>query len=382
MAKRRALQVEFQASLPYQLLSFLTVLSEAPHLEGLDARLYAAHAELPAALRLDIELIFVPLGNRVITARLCAESPELNDFTEFMTWFMETEETAVRAAVDSFLADLRDEDCPSSPSHPADLPNVRDPGGLRAYLLESNAKWAQAARSDEARFEQVIRLLGEPLKLKAKLAIILAQVSEGPASRALEECQPTVERSVAFHRERTYDGTGIEVYEDVTGKSVAKEATKRKLTRASRIIFIPSCHTGAYAATWCPPDDERTMLVAFNARPSGEGRQAGSEIIRALFPPLKALTDETRLQILLLLKDGELYAQQIVDQMDLSQSTISRHLTLMVAGGVLSVRKENGMKFYRINQAATERFLRSLGSFLGKAEPEGSGGAQPEGSAS
>ena len=49
--------------------------------------------------------------------------------------------------------------------------------------------------------------------------------------------------------------------------------------------------------------------------------------------------------------DGrELYAQEIVDRLDISQSAVSRHLKLMVTGGLLDVRKVESMKYFSINQ--------------------------------
>jgi DNA-binding transcriptional ArsR family regulator len=367
MDERAMPRIEFQGSLPYRLISFLALLTEAARYEGFDARLYAAHAELPSRLRRDLELLFVPFGNRIITARLCDESPELDDFTAFMAWFIQSSDGEVRSAVQGFLRDLYDgEDCSETQSSLVrrEPPDGEDQDKLRAYVLESNSVWTAAARRDEAVFDQLLRLLRSPLELKARLAIILAQFWEGPEVQALEECEPTVQQSLTFHQGRTYEGFGTQVYEQVTGKSPASEATKHKLERAARIIFIPSCHTGAYAASWCPPNDEETLLVVFNARPSGGSQHSSQGIIRDLFPPLKALGDEVRLQILLLLQEGELYAQQIVDQLDVGQSSVSRHLSLLVAGRVLSVRKENGMKFYRFNRPAMERFTRLLNSVL------------------
>ncbi|MFC2105063.1 ArsR/SmtB family transcription factor [Candidatus Bipolaricaulota bacterium] len=92
-------------------------------------------------------------------------------------------------------------------------------------------------------------------------------------------------------------------------------------------------------------------MLLYNCRSQTvEGRDQGA-MIRELFPPLKALADETRLEIIDILSDGEMYAQQIVGRMSITQPAVSRHLKLMVTGGVLKERKQNGMKFYSINAA-------------------------------
>ena len=80
----------------------------------------------------------------------------------------------------------------------------------------------------------------------------------------------------------------------------------------------------------------------------------------SLYPPLKALADETRLQILALLQGRELYAQEIVDQLDISQPAVSRHLNLMAAAGVLTIRREGNAKYYSVNAETLARVADAL----------------------
>lgn len=60
----------------------------------------------------------------------------------------------------------------------------------------------------------------------------------------------------------------------------------------------------------------------------------------------KALGDETRLRIVALLKGRELCACQIVGVFDLSNSTISRHLSVLKQIGLLTSRKSGRWVFY------------------------------------
>jgi len=128
----------------------------------------------------------------------------------------------------------------------------------------------------------------------------------------------------------------------------------------SRLIFVPSCLIGARVMISKPPSDGETAIVTFNARSSGVRSGKQSEIVGRMYPSLRALADETRLHIVEMLREEELYAQQIVDRLEQSQSTVSRHLSLLVAGGVLSVRKEAGMKFYRVNEPSMARLAEWL----------------------
>ena len=91
--------------------------------------------------------------------------------------------------------------------------------------------------------------------------------------------------------------------------------------------------------------------------------------IQDLFPPLKALSDETRLQILSLLNGRELYAQEIVEHLQISQSAVSRHLKLMLTGGLLTVRQEGSSKYYSIDEDTLRTLAEQLRQFKGNRQP-------------
>lgn len=60
----------------------------------------------------------------------------------------------------------------------------------------------------------------------------------------------------------------------------------------------------------------------------------------------KALADEHRLRILMLLQSHELCACQIVEAFDLSNSTISKHLSILRQAGLIQSRKEGRWIYY------------------------------------
>ena len=62
----------------------------------------------------------------------------------------------------------------------------------------------------------------------------------------------------------------------------------------------------------------------------------------------KALSDESRLRILFLLRKNELSVNEIVSVLDMGQSRISRHLKILSDAGLLSFRKEGLWAFYRM----------------------------------
>ena len=62
----------------------------------------------------------------------------------------------------------------------------------------------------------------------------------------------------------------------------------------------------------------------------------------------KALADETRLRILLLLLDGELCVCEIIAALELPQSTVSRHLAYLKRTGWVRDRKQGVWMYYRL----------------------------------
>ena len=63
----------------------------------------------------------------------------------------------------------------------------------------------------------------------------------------------------------------------------------------------------------------------------------------------KALADETRLHILLLLLDGELCVCESIAALELPQSTISRHLAYLTRTGWVGDRKQGVWMYYCLN---------------------------------
>lgn len=61
--------------------------------------------------------------------------------------------------------------------------------------------------------------------------------------------------------------------------------------------------------------------------------------MRPLLSITKALADETRLRILMAVRDGELCVCQLISLLGMAPSTISRHLSLLEQAGLIDKRK-------------------------------------------
>ncbi len=62
----------------------------------------------------------------------------------------------------------------------------------------------------------------------------------------------------------------------------------------------------------------------------------------------KALADETRVRMLLALREGEVCVCQITELFGLAPSTISKHLSILHQAGMAEARKEGRWMYYRL----------------------------------
>ena len=79
----------------------------------------------------------------------------------------------------------------------------------------------------------------------------------------------------------------------------------------------------------------------------------------------KALGDETRLKIFNMLSHEERCACKILDEFDISQSTLSYHMKILCDCGLVNGRRDGIWMRYTINADALAR----LRDFLGRIEP-------------
>ena len=74
----------------------------------------------------------------------------------------------------------------------------------------------------------------------------------------------------------------------------------------------------------------------------------------------KAFCDENRLQILEMLRSGEKCACMLLDELQISQSTLSHHMKILCDSGIVQGRKEGKWVHYSIDPAGAERARKLL----------------------
>ncbi len=76
---------------------------------------------------------------------------------------------------------------------------------------------------------------------------------------------------------------------------------------------------------------------------------------------LKALADDSRLTLLRLLNEKESTVGELAQQLNLTEPTVSHHLTRLREAGFVSLRMDGTQHHYRINPGGVARFKRLAG---------------------
>jgi ArsR family transcriptional regulator, arsenate/arsenite/antimonite-responsive transcriptional repressor len=71
----------------------------------------------------------------------------------------------------------------------------------------------------------------------------------------------------------------------------------------------------------------------------------------------KALNDQTRRDIVELLKKGDLTAGEIADHFDISKPSISHHLDLLKQAGIVSSVKQGQFIYYSLNTTVLDEII-------------------------
>ena len=69
---------------------------------------------------------------------------------------------------------------------------------------------------------------------------------------------------------------------------------------------------------------------------------------------LKHMSDPTRLQVILILADGERHVGALCEELGQSQPAVSHHLALLRHGGVITPRRQGKNNFYSLTDSGVE----------------------------
>ena len=84
----------------------------------------------------------------------------------------------------------------------------------------------------------------------------------------------------------------------------------------------------------------------------------------------KALADPVRREILTMLKEGQMSAGEIASRFDMTQATVSYHLSQLKKAGLICETKYKNYIYYEINVSVFEEIMLWVSQFGGKKDEE------------
>jgi DNA-binding transcriptional ArsR family regulator len=101
-------------------------------------------------------------------------------------------------------------------------------------------------------------------------------------------------------------------------------------------------------------------------KPAGAKTDAGRRLKQAQQAAirLKHVSDPTRLQIILMLADGEKHVGGLCEALNQSQPATSHHLALLRHGGIIAPRRQGKNNFYDLTEAG-EQLAAVVKNFIG-----------------
>jgi DNA-binding transcriptional ArsR family regulator len=214
--------------------------------------------------------------------------------------------------------------------------------------------------------DQLYALINEPEQMQRTIIEHLRLMWDEYLCDEWARVLPMLQESIAAHQRVVYpEMTPYEAIRAITGRDMSGRLDT-KLNRSERLRFVPSAHVGPYIAKSLRGS---TMIVMFGARLPRGSSVTSPDLNRAeLLTRMNALADDTRLRILeLLTREPELCAQDIIERLgDLSQSSVSRHLSQLTATGYITERRREQAKCYSLNTDRVFDTIRALTNFLSR----------------
>ena len=141
------------------------------------------------------------------------------------------------------------------------------------------------------------------------------------------------------------------------------DALSAQLGGVERVVFVPLPHVHLHAERFGSATTIWVFALAnFWTLPLRTEPIQRTEVLA----PLSALADETRLHILeLLASHQELFAQELITKLEVSQPTVSRHLKQLRSANLITEQRGNDAnKSYQLNATAIETLFHTLTQLL------------------
>jgi DNA-binding transcriptional ArsR family regulator len=214
-----------------------------------------------------------------------------------------------------------------------------------------------------ANIDEAAAIVTSPEQLKLRTLALVDGFWRQCYAPEYERARDDLQRAVRYAQALAHPSVQV-TFQELTGHRLPPEIDVW-FDEVEQVVFCPSSHVGSYIQYILYPP---ALILYFNAasvlrdRPAPRpSRQEDAPLDPAeVLDGLRAMSDPSRMRIIQMLRHGELYAQEIVARLGISQSAVSRHLGTLESADLVTVRPANGMKYYAIDRAR----LRALSHHL------------------
>jgi DNA-binding transcriptional ArsR family regulator len=360
VAGQPALQIETAVSLPLDMVSVLSLLYRAVPGSDLDPWLVDARGRLPDPVRADLDLLHGFSGRLLYYP----EEPVMR-FTPLRPDRLDASFDDLRA----FMEDVPASEFRDMVGHA--LQRVYTDLELRWRAPHDEDSWARALAPalTTTPLADVLPLIADPGQLKRRTIALYEGIWHTVYEEARAAELPTL-REAALRGAAFADRGFSEAYSALTGQRVP-DVLERPPSTITRVAFCPSAHLGGFVSYIAYEPDLIVYFSAPHLIDRCRERDASPALLPAagrssirdqvdLLDAARALADPTRLRMLDLLLEGELYAQEIVGRLGVAQSAVSRHLSQLERAGLVTVEARRGSKYYALNPARFEAVAAAL----------------------
>ncbi len=350
--------IQFAASPALDMMNAMYFTSLVTQIEGIDGWPVRLRDEMAPDLLAELDFLYnYPAGDPGILGTLGDNL------------FVHPEAWATIEDLIAYVANLRDGDDPADRG-----------AGIQGLIFQAIFRYPDdldpsvyAGTADREAIERRLRSLGDrdtdtimrdydrPDKLRERIIALIQRFHAEHYQNEMADRMPALSRSVAAH-----GGEAASEAEALARKLTGKPKSCLEAGCAGAYhqhVFAPSIDMGVYNS--CAIVDGVHGMF-YPLEPQYRGFPVDMEETR-MARIYKALGDEQRLRILRLLRNREMYAQEIVESTGIHQSVVSRHLTFMKAVGLVNARRQNNMKFFSLNPEVREQLASTLSLFASQA---------------
>jgi DNA-binding transcriptional ArsR family regulator len=244
----------------------------------------------------------------------------------------------------------------------ADWPEV-----LAATLASPRSEETQSrllTRYVEELWPTVAAVVDDPEGTRTELLGALRTWHDAVFAAEAPRVRPLLQReAVALERRRSELPAELFVEEAMRGVAWQRPAGLR------RIVFAPSyfCRPAVFYHFWrgtltfCPPVDEARLEPA---AASADPNTPGADVLRFF----EALGDPSRLRILHLLAQREMYLTELAERLKLTKATTKHHMVRLRAAGLVTLYDRDRLTYYALRPDVARHARQLLDDYLGTRE--------------